>query len=166
MASLKKRSSESNMLQRKTSYNGRRKGKAELKRGKSLAGALGCKAYDTADVEKVELEVLNLRNTLTSLDTKIGGLLRQIDEKMPAYNQAREALGSVVQDNKKHLVFYGVELDAVRLELIKDPSYTQDILEARLRSVMFEQLSITRDIPMDKVQHALLLINIKDQETL
>ena len=104
--------------------------------------------------------------TLTSLDTKIGGLLRQIDEKMPAYNQAREALGSVVQDNKKHLVFYGVELDSVRLELIKDPSYTQDILEARLRSVMFEQLSITRDIPMDKVQHALLLINIKDQETL
>ena len=145
------------LIQRKPSYNGRRKGKSELKRGKSLAGSLGQKAADfmgdtSTDVEKVELEVLNLKNPLTSLDAKIGGLLRQIDEKMPAYNQAREALGPQGSDNKKHLVFYGVELDAVRLELIKDPSYTQDILEARLRSVMFEQLSITRDIPMDKVK--------------
>ena len=139
------------MFQRKTSYNGKRKGKPELKRGKSLAGTLGSRVYTTANVEEVELEVLNLKNTLTSLDEKIVGLLRQIDEKMPAYNEAREALGSAVHDNKKHLVFYGVELDAVRLELIKDPCYTQDILEARLRSVMFEQLSITRDIPMDKV---------------
>ena len=107
-------------------------------------------------VEEVEMEVINLRNTLTSLDKKIGGLLRQIDDKMPAYNQARAALGSGPSlDHKRHLVFHGVELDSVRLELIKDPSYTQDILEARLRSVMFEQLNITRDIPMDKVVKSL-----------
>ena len=124
-----------------------------------MVGTLGTNALNIVDdgdnnenVEKVEMEVLNLQNTLTSLDKKIGGLLRQIDEKMPAYNQARAALGSgPALDHKKHLVFHGVELDSVRLELIKDPSYTQDILEARLRSVMFEQLNITRDIPMDKV---------------
>jgi hypothetical protein len=159
MASLKKRSSECNLLQRKPSYNSKRKGKAELKRGQSVTGSLGTRSAindedKSEQVEKVEIEVLNLRNTLTSLDAKIGGLMRQIDARMPAYNQARAALGSSpVLDQKKNLIFYGVELDSVRLELIKDPSYTQDILEARLRSVMFEQLNITRDIPMDKVNN-------------
>ena len=157
MASLKKRSSECNLLQRKPSYSSKRKTKSELRRVQSVTGSLGTRSVNndgdkSEEVEKVEIEVLNLRNTLTSLDAKIGGLLRQIDARMPAYNQARTAMGSSpVQDQKKNLIFYGVELDSVRLELIKDPSYTQDILEARLRSVMFEQLNITRDIPMDKV---------------
>ena len=54
-------------------------------------------------------------------------------------------------DVKKHLIFYGVDLDDVRLELIRFEEYCQDILEARIRSVLFEQLNITRDIPMDTV---------------
>ena len=74
---------------------------------------------------------------------------------MPTYNRAIAELGSTEGVTRpslaKHLVFYGVELDSVRLELIKDPNYTQDILEARLRSVLFEKLNIKRDIPMDAV---------------
>ena len=54
-------------------------------------------------------------------------------------------------DVKKHLIFYGVDLDDVRLELIRFEEYCQDILEARIRSVLYEQLNITRDIPMDMV---------------
>ena len=54
-------------------------------------------------------------------------------------------------DVKKHLIFYGVDLDDVRLELIRFKEYCQDILEARIRSVLYEQLNITRDIPMDMV---------------
>ena len=42
-------------------------------------------------------------------------------------------------------------LDQVRLHLMADPVYESDILEARLRSVMLEQLNITRDIPMERV---------------
>lgn len=38
------------------------------------------------------------------------------------------------------------------MELIKISDYCQDILEARVRSVLFDQLNITRDIPMDEVQ--------------
>ena len=37
------------------------------------------------------------------------------------------------------------------MELIKISTYCQDILEARVRSVLYDQLNITRDIPMDKV---------------
>ena len=44
-----------------------------------------------------------------------------------------------------------MDLDDVRLELIRFEEYCQDILEARIRSVLFEQLNITRDIPMDTV---------------
>ena len=44
-----------------------------------------------------------------------------------------------------------MDLDDVRLELIRFEEYCQDILEARLRSVLYEQLNITRDIPFDKV---------------
>ena len=52
---------------------------------------------------------------------------------------------------KKNLVFYGVEIDEIRLNLLSYRDYCQDILEARLRSVLYEQLNITRDIPFDKV---------------
>ena len=53
----------------------------------------------------------------------------------------------------RNLVFYGVGLDSVRLNLIDfDENYCQDILEARIRSVLFEELNITRDIPFAKVQ--------------
>ena len=55
------------------------------------------------------------------------------------------------KDARKNLVFSGVDLDDVRMELIKINDYCQDILEARIRSVLFDQLNITRDIPMDKV---------------
>ena len=55
------------------------------------------------------------------------------------------------KDARKNLVFSGVELDDVRMELIKMNDYCQDILEARIRSVLFDQLNITRDIPMDEV---------------
>ena len=55
------------------------------------------------------------------------------------------------KDARKNLVFSGVELDDVRMELIKINDYCQDILEARIRSVLFDQLNITRDIPMDEV---------------
>ena len=44
-----------------------------------------------------------------------------------------------------------MDLDDVRLELIRFEEYCQDILEARIRSVLYEQLNITRDIPMDMV---------------
>ena len=159
MATLKKRSSELNLNTRKTSLNNKRKPKATFKRSQSMRGTLEAPNLEKDDgvdknekMKKIEMEIINLQNTMTSLDNQIGGLLRQIDEKMPAYNQARTALGLGPDlDHKKPLVFHGVELDSVRMELIKDPSYTQDILEARLRSVMFEQLNITRDIPMDKV---------------
>ena len=52
---------------------------------------------------------------------------------------------------RKNLVFSGVDLDDVRMELIKISTYCQDILEARVRSVLYDQLNITRDIPMDEV---------------
>ena len=55
------------------------------------------------------------------------------------------------KDVRKNLVFYGVDLDNVRMELIKTNDYSQDILEARVRSVLYEQLNITPDIPMDEV---------------
>ena len=55
------------------------------------------------------------------------------------------------KDARKNLVFSGVDLDDVRMELIKFNDYCQDILEARIRSVLFDQLNITRDIPMDEV---------------
>ena len=55
------------------------------------------------------------------------------------------------KDARKNLVFSGVDLDDVRMELIKIREYSQDILEARIRSVLFDQLNITRDIPMDEV---------------
>ena len=48
-------------------------------------------------------------------------------------------------------MFHGVSLDPVRLELIKYEDYAEDILAARIRSVLYEQLNITRDIFFDKV---------------
>ena len=103
---------------------------------------------------QIQSEVLNLTNILTNLNNKINDLLKRIEDKRAAYDQAKSDLklsDPDHEDHKRHLVFHGVELDAVRLELIKDPSYCQDILEARLRAVLFEQLNITRDIPLDKV---------------
>ena len=44
-----------------------------------------------------------------------------------------------------------MDIDQVRLSLLPYRDYCQDILEARLRSVLYEQLNITRDIPFDKV---------------
>ena len=53
---------------------------------------------------------------------------------------------------KSHrLVFYGVEIDSIRMQLLPYQNYCQDILEARLRAVLYEQLNISRDILFDWV---------------
>jgi hypothetical protein len=103
----------------------------------------------------LEQELEDLQRQLAAADRKVAGLMEQVEEKMPLYKEARAALGPAradgAQDCKKHLVFEGVELDAVRVRLARDPAYQADILEARLRAVMFHQLNITRDIPLERV---------------
>ena len=49
------------------------------------------------------------------------------------------------------LVFYGVHIDSIRMQLLPYQNYCQDILEARLRAVLYEQLNISRDIAFDWV---------------
>ena len=157
MAALAKRKSELSLLHKKKSFSGKsRSGKSELRRSQTVRGPISLEREDgDGEGGAAQLQLQDLQTALAGLDKKIGNLLNEIDSKMPTYNRAIAVLGSTEGVTRpslaKHLVFYGVELDSVRLELIKDPNYTQDILEARLRSVLFEKLNIKRDIPMDTV---------------
>ena len=44
-----------------------------------------------------------------------------------------------------------MEIDSIRMQLLPYRNYCQDILEARLRAVLYEQLNISRDITFDWV---------------
>ena len=77
-------------------------------------------------------------------------MIHKIEERKPTYTVGF-LCATRISDPAKNLIFHGVDLDPVRLELIKEPTYCQDILEARIRSVLFEELNITRDIPLEKV---------------
>jgi len=102
----------------------------------------------------VRNEVSRLREDISRLGTRVNNISQKVEENESKYEQFLDSMigpQNSKTDVRKHLVFYGVELDDVRLELIKYKEYCSDILEARLRSVLFEQLNITRDIPMTKV---------------
>ena len=101
----------------------------------------------------VKNDVSRLRGDISRLDARVNNIARKLEENEAKYAQVDAMLGvrNTKTDVRKHLVFYGVELDDVRLELIKYKEYCSDILEARIRSVLYEQLNITRDIPMTKV---------------
>ena len=104
---------------------------------------------------KVRNEVSRLREDISRLGTRVNNISQKVEENEAKYEQFLDSMigpQNSKTDVRKHLVFYGVELDDVRLELIKYKEYCSDILEARLRSVLFEQLNITRDIPMTKVE--------------
>ena len=44
-----------------------------------------------------------------------------------------------------------MHIDSIRMALLPYQDYCQDILEARLRAVLYEQLNISRDIAFDWV---------------
>lgn len=102
-------------------------------------------------------EVSSLRGKICSLDSRVNNIIQKIEKHSLNYSSSsslkgcNEHISRKRSDVKKHLIFYGVDLDDVRLELIRFEEYCQDILEARIRSVLYEQLNITRDIPMDMV---------------
>ena len=76
-----------------------------------------------------------------------------VDEKVLEREGGGGGRASQVGEAKKshRLVFYGVEIDSIRMQLLPYRDYCQDILEARLRAVLYEQLNISRDILFDWV---------------